>query len=137
MTGHLDGFSDAERDALDAVANLHDAMREGAGTGRRFRAHGIGDLMDCARVFVEAMDVVRHDARLLAELGRRQTVSLNVTGPSCVPCSVPEEALFAFYHDRGNLLAAGKLVLDECRVNLAGWLRACREMLDAGDALRH
>lgn len=137
MTGHLDGFSDAERVALDSVATLHDALREAAGTRTRFRAHGIEELMDCARTFVDAMDTIRSDARLLAELGRRQTVALNVTGPSCIPGSVSNETLRDFYHDREQLIAAGKLVLHECRVNLGAWLHACREMLDACDATRH
>ncbi|SEJ87329.1 hypothetical protein [Paraburkholderia diazotrophica] len=131
MTSHLDQFSDAERYALDAIANLHDAIREATGTHTSFCAHGIEDMLDCARVFIDAMDTIYADGRLLAELGRRQTNRLSVVSPACVPGGVSEAELLAFYGDPANLAAAGVVALRECSANLRGWLRACNEMLDA------
>jgi hypothetical protein len=128
MSTHLDQFSDAERHALDALANLHDALREGAGTRRHFRAGSVREMQDYIGSVAACMDTVEADERLLAELGRRQLMKLNL----CGTCGgAPEADLRTFYHDRESLRGAGLCALKEVAVNLRHWQDGCDQMDEA------
>jgi hypothetical protein len=130
---HLDQFTQHQRDALDIVTRLHDAMRNMTGTGGRFRAGSAEEMLNYCATVTHAMQTVRGNDALLQEFGRQRTTALSVTGPQCIPGGVPEADLRAFYHDPQNLLAAGALALGEITTNVQAWLVRCGAAQPATD----
>ncbi|MFT0174636.1 hypothetical protein ACLKMY_37805 [Paraburkholderia mimosarum] len=122
MTGHLDAFSTEERDALDVVAKLHDLLRK----QQTPRATCLDEAAAYAQLVVRCTEMIEDDPRLLIELGRRQTTSINLADGVTT-----QGEILCFYHNEQDLRGAGLLTLKEVRVNVNAWQRTCGEMLAA------
>ena len=119
MTGHLDAFSSEERDALDAVAKLHNLLRQ----RQTPRATCLDEGIAYVDFVLRCAAMIEGDPRLLIELGRRQTVSLDFADGV-----TPQGVILDFYHDPANLRGAGLHTLKEVLVNVHQWKRTCADM---------
>ena len=127
-----DPFTDEEHYALAVVTNLHNAIRNLAGSGR-LRAGSVDEMRAYIAVVMEAARVVRDNDLLLTGFGRQRTRHLAATEAAAPDGESPEQLASAL-HDDALMRAAGALALGEIAANLHRVLLVCEDMQPASGA---